>query len=135
MKPNPERLKRMRTDPDTGIQHTYGPYHEWVKTQPCIVTGRHGAAAHHIKSVKSGGRDYGNQVALSPVLHAELHTVGPGKFQRKYGVDLESEADRLRAVWDALRAGAPPRRFLCQCVRPRGRWFCDVCKQVIPDGA
>ena len=132
-KVNPERKARMRTDPETGERHTYGEYHEWVKTLRCAVTFKAIVDAHHLKHVKSGGRDYRNQVPPRHDLHIELHTSGPSKFERKYDVDLDAEAQKTGDLWDARIKGAPLSRWLCQCRQPQGWYFCGRCKNVIPE--
>jgi hypothetical protein len=129
---NPERKKRMRTDPD-GFQHTYGEYHEFVKTLRCCLTGKSGPHAHHIKSVKSGGRDFGNQIPLAPTLHSELHQIGPSRFQEKYDIDILVEAQKVLDLWKARRRGARLSRWSCQCADPAGKYFCARCGNVIPE--
>ena len=132
-KVNPERRKRMRTDPDTGEQHTYGEYHQWVKTLRCSVTFRTGVDAHHLKTVKSGGRDYRNLVPLRHDLHMELHTGGISKFERKWDIDLEHTAQDVGDLWDSLTNGAPLSQRVCRCHRPKGKRFCVRCQNVIPE--
>lgn len=79
----------------------YGPYHEWVKTLPCLckdnISTKCGGPvdAHHVKSVGAGGKDYANQVPLCRLHHQLLHTVGRGWFEDVYGFTLTTEAKRI----------------------------------------
>ena len=53
----------------------------------------------HLKSIASGGKDFGNEVPLCPAAHSEVHNTGRGRFEEKYGVDLRLEAMRLGDEW------------------------------------
>ena len=105
---NPERTKRMRTDAETGEQHTYGPYHRWIVEKcPCLVTfTTHNTVGHHLTTVKSGGRDYGNEIPLDYILHVELHDIGEERFCEKYSLPpLRYAAERLAIVHDRRENG------------------------------
>jgi hypothetical protein len=99
---NSERKQRMRTDQETGEQHTYGPYHRWIEKQPCIVTyTTTNTVGHHLTRVKSGGRDYANEIPLDYILHVELHDIGEARFCAKYDLPpLRYAAERLAIVYD-----------------------------------
>lgn len=101
-KVNEERLKRRE---EQGL--VYGPYHRWVETQPCILTGhqlhecefylgRSGIEGHHLKTVASGGKDAGNEVSVCAKLHDLLHQHGKTWAEARYpGLSLDLEAVRL----------------------------------------
>lgn len=108
---NPKRKARMRSDED-GFVHTYGYYHVWITTMPCLVENRmleDGVDAHHLKHVGNGGRDYRNQIPLINRYHIEVETIGEAKFCKKYDLPpLQIIADRCGDVWDK-RHGEGPR--------------------------
>lgn len=49
-------------------------YLEWIRRQPCCVTGRP-AEAHHVKTRGAGGSDY-TAIPLCREEHEEIHRVG-----------------------------------------------------------
>jgi len=111
-KSNPEKKRRSRADPRSGRRHTYGGYHQWIKRQPCEARGdgkcdlpdyqraRGLVDGHHVKSIASGGRDYGNEIPLCRRHHIWIETYGPTKFTKKTGVDPAAAAERWRKEWD-----------------------------------
>ena len=105
---NAARKRRMRRDPETGWIHTYGPYHRWLKGKPCDVSvygnghrcDNSKTTGHHRKTVRSGGRDYGNEMVLCRKHHSLIEAEGEARFKRKTGVDPEAAAERWRIEWD-----------------------------------
>jgi hypothetical protein len=63
-------------------------YREFIKKQPCCITGRMEVDPHHTKSVGSGGSDL-TLIPLIHELHQECHTIGAGTFQKKYSIDFD----------------------------------------------
>lgn len=102
---NPERRQRMRTDPD-GHQHTYGDYHRFVSKQPCLLrrVRRHHCigevSGHHIRTVGAGGRDYEQEVPLCAMAHLSHDHLGRETFERRWGVSLKLEAERLAELYE-----------------------------------
>jgi hypothetical protein len=55
------------------------------KDQRCLVCGRRGAVAHHVKSKGSGGSDEPwNLMSLDLIHHNEVHSAGLTAFAAKY---------------------------------------------------
>jgi hypothetical protein len=115
----------MRVDPETGIRHTYGAYHKWIKRQLCEVRVSGNANkcrslryqrdlglvdGHHLKSVKSGGQDYGNEVPLCRHHHIMIEGEGPIRFEMKTDVDPWAAAERWRQEWDKMQTAPPTSR-------------------------
>lgn len=71
-------------------------YLDYIRRQPCVVTGSSPAVAHHTSKAGMAlkGSDY-LTVPLKPELHSELHTIGQETFQRKYNVDFSDCIARL----------------------------------------
>jgi hypothetical protein len=74
------------------------PYLDWLKTQPCRVTGRwttdlYGALVDpaHVRTKRLGG-DLWNAISLSRAAHEEQHQVGIPAFEAKYGVSMKALA-------------------------------------------
>ena len=79
-------------------EDVYSYYYDWVRrTQPCIVDDDclGPVAAHHVKTVGSGGVDARNLVAMCLKHHNQVHTVGRRTFARTYNLDLSSAAEEL----------------------------------------
>lgn len=84
-------------------------YVAWIGTQPCILAtsgvcaswaGYHPVEAAHVRSRGAGGTDRGNTVPMCMTHHAEQHRVGIRSFQKKYGIDLKAEAERLAELYE-----------------------------------
>lgn len=84
----------------------YGPIHDFVKSQPCVLVGnqhhrcgffadRPRIESHHIKAVGAGGQDENNTVSVCPVLHDELESKPLSEVCRKYHIDFKSTAAEL----------------------------------------
>lgn len=105
-KRNARRQKKRR---DEGL--VYGDYHAWVSGLPCLLAHHEGhrcwfpVKGHHLSTVGSGGRDEGNEVPACVRAHDELHW-SEAKFEAKYGIDLESLAHRLEALWQEMQGRA-----------------------------
>lgn len=90
--PKPQRVR----DPD---------YLDWIRTRPCLLFLLPGGGCTwgdsdpaHVKSRGAGGGD-DTVVPLCRKHHREQHQLGVKSFERKYGLDLQGEARRLRAAW------------------------------------
>lgn len=76
-------------------------YHDWVRAQPCVVTGQYGATLHHPTAGRDGGRFTRSHWIVVPLVR-ELHQHDHGKdsverlnhggFFDEHGVDLEIAA-------------------------------------------
>lgn len=76
-------------------------YLEWVKEQPCVVSGRYGVTKHHVTAHRDGGRftrSHWIAVPLALELHQHDHgkqsveRLNHGGFFEAHGVDLEIAA-------------------------------------------
>jgi len=74
----------------------YGPFYEWMRGEPCILTGKIPSQPHHLRPQ---GPDEGNLIPLSPELHSELHTIGRSRFVEKYSFNVRLE-DVARYFWE-----------------------------------
>jgi len=63
-------------------------YIEFIKQQPCCISGKLNVDPHHTKSKGSGGSDL-MCIPLSHELHVECHTIGKKTFQAKYNINFE----------------------------------------------
>ncbi len=62
---------------------------DWVREQPCVVTGRYGVDAHHHQK-KSQIRNDFTAIPLVHEIHVpELHSIGEQFVEDKYAVDLK----------------------------------------------
>lgn len=112
---NKERLERIRG------KHTYGPYHQWITSHPCILSvfpdhtcmrypdGKW-VKGHHVVSVGAGGRDWENEVPVCMLAHALCETTW-SKVEKKYGISLRDVARKLSdecpmSVIDEMNKGA-----------------------------
>ena len=77
-------------------------YREYIKAQPCCVTGQLNVDPHHTKSVGSGGSDL-SMVPLIHRLHQECHSIGQDTFQDKYNVNFDEIRLRLLEKWTGDR--------------------------------
>ena len=71
-------------------------YLKYIESQACLVCDRcYGdVVAHHVKTVGSGGSDYG-ATPLCGNHHEEIHRIGRDTFQQKYNLDFRDEIIRL----------------------------------------
>jgi len=86
-------------------------YLDWLRSQPCIVTGSLGAEPHHLKCFGSGGMATkpgdDEAVPISHAIHLEVHSHGEIQtFGKWWGlphddvlVRLAGECDRLWRAW------------------------------------
>ncbi len=93
MNPQPKHIRRR--DP---------AYLEFVRTQPCIVSGETvDIDAHHVPEPGHGAiglkPDDRLAVPLRRVYHMEYHNIGRFAFELKYGVNLDSEIERLQKLY------------------------------------
>ena len=88
--------RRRNRKPDT-----YGDYHRYVSKLPCVACSHPvRGVGHHVKSIASGGVDHANEVCLCRLHHHEIHTIGRQTFAAKYGLDLQSIAERIARDWN-----------------------------------
>ncbi len=80
------------------IRYKNKKYTEYIKQQPCCITGRLGVDPHHTKSVGSGGSDL-SQIPLIHELHEECHKMGWRSFQAKYEIDFVEIRLKLLEQW------------------------------------
>lgn len=93
--------------------HTYGEFHRWIGTLPCILAGHDHECfpyddgelvkGHHVVRAMKG-RDYANEVPMCALAHQSIHTLGRWTFARRFDVDLQSKAKELAQLWDELSA-------------------------------
>ncbi len=76
-----------------------------MRTLPCLVGGRGGVDAHHLRSVGVGRKrslpkweDY-SVIPLIRQYHQELHQIGVLQFEKKYKINLYKEALKILAQW------------------------------------
>lgn len=73
-------------------------YKEFIKKQPCCITGQFDVDPHHTKSVGSGGSDL-TLIPLTHELHQECHSIGAITFQGKYHIDFKVIRLELLQKW------------------------------------
>ena len=92
-----------RKNPDV-----FGPFYQHVIQLPCIINdgccyGK--VEGHHVKSRGAGGTDtvgvgsHGNLAPLCTVHHYQGHSIGWLTFQKRHGVDLQSQAENIYRHW------------------------------------
>lgn len=77
-------------------------YVEFIKKQPCCITGRHYADPHHVISRGAGGSDL-TLVPLIHELHQEIHTIGQETFQKNHNIDFDKI--RLKLLEKFIKTG------------------------------
>jgi hypothetical protein len=80
------------------VRYKNGEYKEFIKKQPCCITGQFDVDPHHTKSVGSGGSDL-TLVPLIHRLHQECHNIGQDTFQAKYNIDFKLIRLALLQKW------------------------------------
>ncbi len=108
-KTNSKRKSRVRQG------EVYGDYHRHAAAAYECVAHRHpkhvcvgDCTGHHLKSVKSGGKDFGNVVTVCAQLHAELHTRGRSWVEQRYNLNLKWEAEQVAIDWQKRTKGVGP---------------------------
>jgi hypothetical protein len=114
LKRTPVRTRRTKPRRRAGACR---PYLDWLKTQPCRVTGlfqgdwyweRMGAGKRfvmiwvdpaHVKTRGSGGSDLYNALSLAREKHEEQHQIGIPAFEAKYGVSMKGLAIAQAEEW------------------------------------
>lgn len=68
-------------------------YCEWLRTQPCCVTGASPVEVHHLFQKGRSGNQSFDLFALPLIsdLHREYHKIGFHRFEEKYKIDLRLE--------------------------------------------
>jgi hypothetical protein len=74
----------------------YGPYYEYMKTVPCIVSGVLPVIPHHVRKSKG---DEANLVPLTAELHSELEQMGETRFRERYNYDVPM-VDMAQLLWE-----------------------------------
>ena len=89
-KVNPKRKAKQ-------FEEAFGPYAAWLRDKPCVVTGEVGEYVDldHVRTQGARGKAAANLVPLRHDLHMERHNSGIRTFERKYGLDLKAEAEKL----------------------------------------
>jgi hypothetical protein len=108
-KPTPRKQRKR-------FSHRRDPaYQDFVRKQPCLLFGKRRVIgspvtviehecwgmveACHVKSRGAAGDDVGNLWAGCSFAHRQQHAWGIGTFERKWGVNLKAEAERLYAEY------------------------------------
>ena len=103
-----EYLAAAEASNETALPGIYGEYFDWVRTQPCVLTGVRDhrcwghVTAHHVKSVGAGGRDFANLVAVCALAHMSVHQLGRLTFCKRWCVSLRSAARALAERYERL---------------------------------
>ena len=97
----PRRRTHRRRRPDQA-----DAYRAWIREQPSVVSGltRRIEAAHtgpHAYSQKSSGYTC---IPLTLEEHAELHRIGPRRFEEKYGISFAVVTEALFTEWSDMQA-------------------------------
>lgn len=103
MKRGTKRIGRNRKRSAENFDRAYGGVAkvEWLKSQPCAVSGVRGdiECAH----VKNGGMsrkaDAKWLIPLATELHRLLHRIGRASFEARFLVDLERLAEETERKW------------------------------------
>lgn len=87
----------------------------WIRTLPCVVTGKYGCEAAHIsfadarfgKPERARGKKAGDDwtVPLSPDAHRDQHSRNERKYWADQGIDVTTLASRLWGVSGDTEAG------------------------------
>lgn len=86
------------------VTHTIPQFRDWIRSRRCLVTGRHGVEACHVRTRRNNG-DVANLIPLCPGAHREQHQIGVVSFAAKYDLRMEMEAKRLWYEWLRTEAG------------------------------
>lgn len=98
-RPRPRRRRRMFRRGPTRDEK----YKAWIRNQPSRISGRMGCEAAHVGHDGGTGQNASDTtcVSLTPAEHREYHCIGRKRFERKYRVDLDFEAERLFMEWSS----------------------------------
>jgi len=75
--------------------HRSKPYLDFIRNQPCIVSGSdYGVVAHHVRILGNGGTGLKPSdfltVPLTHENHMLLHSGGERSFYKKHNIDIKS---------------------------------------------
>lgn len=86
---------------------------EWMRWQPSIISGQTPCVGAHVKSGGTGRKsDSCWIVPLTDAEHKEMDDqIGKRAFERKYGIDLAVEAQKIEARWQRERSAGPVHAF------------------------
>lgn len=79
-------------------------YLDFIREQPCVVSGVNGVDAHHVLRKSQSSNDY-LCVPLDHALHMELHSTGVETFERKYSICLQACAVSFLIGYTLKEAG------------------------------
>lgn len=74
----------------------------WVRSLPSVVSGRGPCENAHIRSRGAGGGS-ADIVPLTASEHGDFHGWGRKEFEKRFGVDLASEARRIERLWQDVK--------------------------------
>jgi hypothetical protein len=81
---------------DTGFKHTYGPEYFRVAGKPCHThPGKRSSWPHHVKTVKTGGRDHGNVYPCCVDCHHAIESKGRQTYETAWDVDIAAVAREI----------------------------------------
>lgn len=86
-----KRVNRERAKARRENEKVYGPYHVWISTLPCHFASHECIGVvkgHHVKTVATGGEDYGNEIPLCVQHHTEAHA---GRWTREEQREIAAE--------------------------------------------
>jgi len=84
-------MKQMRTGSLDTCGKQDSKYLDWMRKQPCVVCRRVPSDPDHHPSRGSGRGTDRRTYPVCRMHHVERHRIGIYTFQRKYGIDVESE--------------------------------------------
>lgn len=115
--------RKRRTDPETGVRHTYGPCFEWISQNlPCCVCGKtDGAPADHWKTVGSGGKDPGNCLPICAD-HSGRHDMGRETWATAHRID---PVETAMEAWRAFERAEPELAEKLESHLPEGVVPCE----------
>lgn len=93
------------------------PYREWIRTLPCILSGKmiaHGqhicwgaVQCCHVKTRGSGGKDRNNCFPGCASAHDQQGLSGTVAFEQRWGVSLKKIARQLTEIYEAEKFPCP----------------------------
>ena len=79
---------------------------EWIKGLPSVASGEGPCVNAHVKT--GGGSRKADACWIVPLTdfehRIELHHMGKADFNAKYGIDLDTEAQRIQQCWEERTA-------------------------------
>lgn len=89
-----------------------GPKADWIRAQPCCVTGRYGTEdwpidVAHVGKTRGAGGDGRDVAPLWRPVHSDFDSLDQAKFEEKFGVSKEwvrQHAETLEQEWQRIVA-------------------------------